>query len=151
MDIFKKQAKTNETVRAFITKGEFDKIHSLIPQLKKENEHVLSGIDEAVNVLIQGEETRSNVADFFTYLMTSKSSTLFQLYYSSLLFNPELYQLLVEKGDYETEHHYDHYLLFQAEDCEDEEAKTFALSVLSMLKDTLYAKEELEQKRKEKK
>lgn len=139
--------KTKKRVFSLIEKEEYQLIHELIPVLKKENEHVLNGIDEAFALLIEKKQ-HQKISNFFLYLMNSKSPTLLKLYYDSLLFNYSLYQLLKEQQLYESEHHFDYYLMLQAEAIEDNETKTYALSVLSMLKDSFYIKENLENQKK---
>lgn len=146
MDFFKKKSKTKEFVLQHVKNQTFDEMYSLVPSLKKENEYALMGFDEAINELLQDESNHSKIADFFLFLMNSNSPSFFKLYYDSLLFNPTLYQILIKEQGYKSENHFDHYLMFQAEDFKENEAKTYALSVLSMLKDSFLAKDKMKKK-----
>lgn len=139
----KKVTKTKKFIIDVLTNSKYDDIRSLIPSLNKENESVLSGYDEAIEELLLTEKYSKNISDFYLYLLNSKSPTLFKLYYESLLFNPNLYHLLMNEQGFESENHFEHYLLFNADDFEDKEAKSYALGVLSMLKDSFYMKDEI--------
>jgi len=142
----KKKLKTKKEITSLIMKHQHSEVRVFIPSLNKEDESVLAGIDEAVNELLQNHDYHKQLSDFFIYILESRSPALFKLYFESLLFNESLYNVLVKEQEFATANHFDHFLLFKADEFEDNDAKSYALGVLSMLKDSFYVKDEIEKK-----
>lgn len=143
MDLFNVKAKTKESVATLIATKNFEEILKYEKQIMKDSEPVLSGIDEAVLLLLREEKYHKQISDFFIYLANCGNDAMFKLYYELLLFNYDLYETLSKQQNFETVLLFDHHLLFQANDYHEGEAKIHALSVLSMLKDSFLMKESL--------
>lgn len=146
----KKQKKVAKATVSLICQEQYDEIRKFIPLLKKNDENVLSGIDESIHTLLQQEDQRNHLFQFYTYLLETKSPVLFQLFYETLLFNPDLYQFLQQSYDYASENEFDYFLLSTAEEFEDKEAQNYALGILATLKDSFFANEELKKAFEEK-
>jgi hypothetical protein len=146
----KKQKKNKQNVVSFICQEKYDEVRKLVPLLKKSDENVLSGIDEAIQELLSKEEFHGHLFSFYKHLLATASPVLFQLYYETLLFNPDLYHFLQHKYEYSSENEFDYFLLSTAEDFEDKEAQNYALGILATLKDSFFANEELKKAFEEK-
>jgi len=139
----KKQKKVASATLTFITQNKYDDVRKFIPLLKKNDENVLSGMDEAIHDLLHQTKHHDALFHFYTYLLETNSSALFQLFYETLLFNPDLYHFLQKNYKYETENEFDYFLLSTAEQFEDKEAQNYALGILATLKDSFFANEEI--------
>jgi hypothetical protein len=143
----KKAKKVYILVTDVFREGNIPDIRSIIPLFRSESDAdaAFLGFDQAINeILYDNPDQHLLLIALFQFLIDSDKTELFQLFFESILFHPDLYLFLRDGYGYAEDDMFDGFLLQKAEQAPSLEAKQYTLAVLGMLDQSFLERKKLE-------